>query len=74
MYRAPHTRHNENIISRKGHPKKYNKPIEEPTIKFKKKHKHVNNGYKMSYRYKYYKNESIVEEDEKTEESEEIDS
>lgn len=73
MYRSPHRRHSGNIRPGKGDSKKYNKPIGEPAIKVKKKHKHVNNGYKMSYRYKYY-NISDIDEDEKTEESDEIDS
>lgn len=69
MYRAPHTRHSENILSG-THPKKHNKPHEKPAIKFRKKPKRrTAGGYKMSYRYKYYNNPSIVEEDEETEES-----
>lgn len=73
MYRAPHRRHSENIILERGYPKNYNRSIEDSSIKSKKKTKRVNKGYKMSYRYKYYNNPHI-DEDKKTEESDEIDS
>ncbi|MDO5849491.1 MAG: hypothetical protein Q4P18_08140 [Methanobrevibacter sp.] len=68
MYKAPHTRHEKNIMSG-SHIKKHNKPKERPNFKFKKKPvRRVNKGYKMSYRYKYYNND-VVEEDENVEES-----
>lgn len=63
MYKAPHSRHDKNLIE-KPSPKKYNKPNEEPNFKFKKKPvRRVNKGYKMSYRYKYYNQNNIVEDE-----------
>lgn len=69
MYKAPHSRHKQQLLSG-GHPKKYNKPHEKPPFKFRKKPvRRVNKGYKMSYRYKYYNTPDIVEEEETAEES-----
>jgi len=75
MYRAPHTRnristyYRENKNLAKPHQDQY-KGIYGPNIKRKKRPKReVEKGFKMSYRYKYYKKD-IVEEDEIEEELE----
>lgn len=62
-YKSPHSRHIKNLMSG-AHYKKYNKPHDKPDFKFKKKPvRRVNNGYKMSYRYKYYNQNNIVEDE-----------
>ena len=74
MYRAPHTRQKVNTYYRenknlaKPHQKKF-KDSHAPVIRRKKRPKReVIEGFKMSYRYKYYMND-VVEEDETEEES-----
>lgn len=71
MYRAPHIRHktatyyreNKNLV--KAHQEKF-KDMNGPNIRRKRRPKReVEGGFKMSYRYKYYFKEDIVEEDEK---------
>ena len=73
-YKAPHTRHrnstyyreNKNLV--KPHQDKF-RDMNGPRIKRKRRPKReVVKGFKMSYRYKYYQN-SLVEE----EETEELD-
>ena len=69
MYRAPHTRHKQPTYYREN--KNRAKPHQEefkgrngPNIRRKKRPKReVEKGFKMSYRYKYY-HEEIVEDDE----------
>ena len=70
MYRAPHNRHknatyyreNKNLV--KTHQQKF-KDMNGPNIRRKRRPKReVEGGFKMSYRYKYYIKEDIVEEDE----------
>ena len=75
MYRAPHTRHKVNAFYRenknlaKPHQKQYSE-AHAPVIKRKKRPKReVMTGFKMSYRYKYYMND-VIEEDENEEELE----
>ena len=68
MYRAPHTRHrnsqyyreNRNLV--KPYQKEYS-DAHAPVIRRKRRPKREVTGYKMSYRYKYYI-EDVVEEDE----------
>lgn len=75
MYKAPHTRHKNSTYYREN--KNLAKPFQDsfkemngPNIKRKRRPKReVEGGFKMSYRYKYYLN-SIVEEDENEEELE----
>ena len=74
MYKAPHTRHknatyyreNKNLV--KAHQEKF-KDMNGPNIKRKRRPKReVAGGFKMSYRYKYYLQDDIVEDDENSEE------
>ena len=76
MYKAPHNRHrnstyyreNKNLI--KAHQNQF-KDMNGPNIRRKRRPKsEAITGYKMSYRYKYYQND-IVEEDETEEELDE---
>ncbi len=76
MYKAPHTRHrnstyyreNRNLV--KPHQDNF-KDMNGPNIRRKRRPKReAVSGFKMSYRYRYYKND-IVEEDETEEELEE---
>lgn len=76
MYRAPHTRHrnstyyreNKNLV--KPHQDNF-KDMNGPNIRRKRRpQREAVSGFKMSYRYKYYHND-IVEEDETEEELEE---
>lgn len=69
VYRSPHARHrqptyyreNKNLV--KAHQEKF-KGMNGPNIRRKKRPKReVQGGFKMSYRYKYYLKEDIVEED-----------
>ena len=71
MYKSPHER-NRNSLGNKRHFKKFNKPHNVPNIRFKKKNPKIDNkGYKMSYRFKYSAQDSIiVDEDVSIEESE----
>ena len=71
IYRSPHSRHRvsqyyrENKNQAKPHQDKF-KEMNGPNIKRKKRPKReVLSGFKMSYRYKYYK---IDEKEEETEE------
>lgn len=70
MYRAPHTRHkqptyyreNRNLV--KAHQEKF-KNQNGPNIKRKRRPKReVESGFKMSYRYRFYIEDDIVEDDE----------
>lgn len=70
MYKAPHARHrqptyyreNKNLV--KAHQEKF-KDMNGPNIKRKRRPKReVVDGFKMSYRYKYYNKEDLVEDDE----------
>mgnify|MGYP007012576760 CR=1 FL=1 len=72
-YRAPNNRHKNSLYYRenknlaKPHQDKF-KDMNGPHIRRKRRPKReVVKGFKMSYRYKYYNND-IVEEEEKTEE------
>lgn len=74
MYKAPHTRHrnstyyreNKNLV--KNFQDKF-KDMNGPNIKRKRRPKReVEGGFKMSYRYKYYQKDDIIEEDETEEE------
>ena len=72
MYKAPHTRHRVNAYYRESNKAKpYQKEFKDahaPVIRRKKRPKReVMEGFKMSYRYKYYMND-MVEEDENEEE------
>ncbi|MBQ6100140.1 MAG: hypothetical protein IJL02_09830 [Methanobrevibacter sp.] len=70
MYRAPHTRHKNSTYYREN--KSQAKPFQNsfkdmngPNIKRKRRPKReVVSGFKMAYRYKYYNDDSIIEEDE----------
>lgn len=69
MYKAPHSRnrvsqyHRENKSLAKPHQDKF-RDMNGPNIKRKKRPKReVMSGFKMSYRYRYYKDD-IIEEDE----------
>ena len=70
MYRAPHTRNRNSTYFRenKNYAKSFQDSFKEmngPNIKRKRRPKReVQSGFKMSYRYKYYMKEDIVEEDE----------
>lgn len=75
MYKAPHSRHRislyyrENKNQAKPHQEEY-KSSHAPVAKRKRRPKReVIDGFKMSYRYKYYKDD-VVEEDEMEEELE----
>ena len=70
MYKAPHTRHRvsqykrENRNLAKPHQDKF-KEMNGPRIKRKRRPKReVITGFKMSYRYKYYQNDNVEEENE----------
>ena len=76
MYKAPHTRHRNSTYYRenkslvKAHQEEF-KDMNGPKIRRKRRPKReAVSGFKMSYRYKYYKDD-IVEEDETEEELEE---
>lgn len=69
MYKAPHTRHrnstyyreNRNLV--KSHQEAF-KDLNGPNIKRKRRPKReVQKGFKMSYRYQYYMDDEIVEEE-----------
>ncbi|MBE6501903.1 MAG: hypothetical protein E7Z79_05620 [Methanobrevibacter thaueri] len=70
MYRAPHSRHrisqykreNKNLV--KPHQEKF-KEMNGPNIKRKRRPKReVISGFKMSYRYKYYQQSNVDENEE----------
>ncbi|WP_405306675.1 hypothetical protein [Methanobrevibacter sp.] len=70
MYRAPHSRHrisqykreNKNLV--KPHQEKF-KEMNGPNIKRKRRPKReVISGFKMSYRYKYYQQANVDEDEE----------
>ena len=70
MYKAPHSRHRgsrykrENKNLAKPHQEKF-KEMNGPRIKRKRRPKReVITGFKMSYRYKYYQNDNVEEENE----------
>jgi len=73
MYRAPHTRHRNSTYYREN--KELAKPFQDsfkdmngPNIKRKRRPKReVSQGFKMSYRLKYYLDDDIIEEDEELE-------
>ena len=76
MYKAPHTRHRNSTYYRenkslvKAHQEKF-MDMNGPNIRRKRRPKReALSGFKMSYRYKYY-NDDIVEDDEIEEELEE---
>lgn len=76
MYKAPHSRHRiaqyyrENKNKAKPHQDKF-REMNGPNIKRKKRPKReVEKGFKMSYRYKYYRQEVVEKEDVDEEESE----
>lgn len=73
MYRAPHTRHRitqykrENKNLAKPHQEKF-REMNGPRIKRKRRPKReVISGFKMSYRYKYYQQGDVEEEEEELE-------
>ena len=69
MYTAPHVRHRNSTYYREN--RSLAKPFQDsfkdmngPNIKRKRRPKReVVSGFKMSYRYKYYSDEDIIEED-----------
>jgi hypothetical protein len=69
VYRAPHTRHRNSTYYREN--KNLAKPFQDsfkdmngPNIQRKRRPKReVDGGYKMSYRFKYYLDDDIIEED-----------
>ena len=70
MYRSPHSRHRiseykrENKNLAKPHQEKF-KEMNGPNIKRKKRPKReVISGFKMSYRYKYYQQDNVEENEE----------
>ncbi len=70
MYRAPHTRHKnatyyrENKSLVKSHQQKF-KDMNGPNIRRKRRPKReADKGFKMSYRYKYLKDDNVEEETE----------
>lgn len=76
IYNAPHKRHRsstyyrENKSLAKPHQEKF-KDLNGPNIKHKRRPKReVQKGFKMSYRYKYYMKEDIVDDEEVEEEAE----
>ena len=76
MYKAPHTRRKVNSYQRenkslvKPHQDQF-KDVNGPNIKTKRRPKRESfGGFKMSYRYRYYV-ENIVEDEEETEEESE---
>ncbi|MBQ9160345.1 MAG: hypothetical protein IJ122_03350 [Methanobrevibacter sp.] len=73
MYKAPHNRHRQNTYYRenknlvKAHQEKF-KDMNGPNIRRKRRPKReVDEGFKMSYRYKYYQID-IIEDDEELDE------
>ncbi|WP_298501202.1 hypothetical protein [uncultured Methanobrevibacter sp.] len=70
MYKAPHTRHKNSTYYREN--KNLAKPFQDsfkdmngPNIKRKRRPKReVDAGFKMAYRYRYYGDDDIIEEDE----------
>ena len=73
MYRSPHNRHRNSTYYREN--KNFVKPFQDsfkemngPNIKRKRRPKReVQEGFKMSYRYKYYLQDKIVEDEEELE-------
>ena len=72
MYKSPHSRHRisqyyrENKNQAKPHQEKF-RQMNGPNIKTKKRPKReVIKGFKMSYRYKYYKNEEDESDEDET--------
>ena len=70
MYRSPHSRHRiseykrENKNLAKPHQEKF-REMNGPNIKRKKRPKReVISGFKMSYRYKYYQQDNVEENEE----------
>ena len=70
MYRAPHSRHRisqykrENKNLAKPHQEKF-REMNGPNIKRKRRPKReVLSGFKMSYRYKYYQQDNVDEDEE----------
>ena len=70
MYRAPHSRHRisqykrENKNLAKPHQEKF-REMNGPNIKRKRRPKReVISGFKMSYRYKYYQQDNVDEDEE----------
>lgn len=70
MYKAPHSRHRisqyyrENKNKAKPHQEKF-KDMNGPNIKPRRRPKReVIEGFKMSYRYKYYQNNQKIDEEE----------
>ena len=69
MYRAPHTRHSENKCLAKPYQKQF-KDSHAPVIRRKRRPKReVMSGFKMSYRYKYY-SQDVIDDDEEIDEGE----
>ncbi len=74
VYRAPHTRHRNSTYYREN--KNLAKPFQDPFkdrngphIQRKRRPKReADRGFKMSYRFKYYLDDDIIEEDETEEE------
>lgn len=73
MYKAPHTRHRQSTYYRenknrvKAHQEEF-KDMNGPRIKRKRRPKReVVDGFKMSYRYKYYIKDDIVDDEEELE-------
>lgn len=69
MYKAPHTRHRNSLYYRenknltKPHQDEYKKS-HAPVVKRKRRPKReVVSGFKMSYRYKYYLDDVVEEEE-----------
>ena len=69
MYKAPHTRHRNSLYYRenknltKPHQDEYKKS-HAPAVKRKRRPKReVVSGFKMSYRYKYYLDDVVEEEE-----------
>lgn len=68
MYKAPHTRHrnstyyreNKNLV--KAHQKEY-KEAHAPIRRKKRPKREVISGFKMSYRYKYYSDDVVDDEE-----------
>ena len=73
MYKAPHSRHRisqyyrENKNKAKPHQEKF-REMNGPRIKTRRRPKReVIEGFKMSYRYKYYQNNNVEEENDEEE-------
>ena len=68
IYRAPHTRHRiatyyrENKNLRKPHQKEF-KDAHAPVIRRKRRPRREVHGFKMSYRYKYYMDDVVEDEE-----------